>query len=119
MPYVKFSVDKEEFSQITEAAKVAGISTSAWVRSQLHLPPGVSRFSEILDETMLRAEALTPNTDFSIPDLYSAIEWREIATEIGVGVLGKRFYEQVVGKNVNGVVPANAKKNRRELYQKR
>jgi hypothetical protein len=124
MPYIKIYVEYEEYVQIVESAKTVGASISTLIRSQLIRsqlikPNRDGRFFEILDEVITKAESLSPNSEFTIPDLYTNIEWREIVKEINVGTLGKRFFAEVVGNNVAGVVPANEKKKRCELYIKR
>jgi|GEM_PF-6711248 len=119
MAYIKIYVDNAELEEITKCANQTGISLSAYVRIKLGLPADISRFSEILENTIKLAEDSSPGTEFSIPDLYTAINWNSITSEIGAGVLGKRFFESVVSGKVAGVVPMYQKKNRRELYLKK
>jgi len=118
MPFLKVYVDDSEQAQIELSATELGLSVSAFVRSKLQLENTVSRFSQILNETIVLAEALPSGVDFTVPDLYTAIEWQNITNEIGAGVLGKRFFENVISGNVSGVSPANQRRNRRELYKK-
>lgn len=115
MSFFKIYVSQEEREEIEAAAKEEGVSVSTYVKNKLELE-SASAISQALAETIHRAENLPPCV-FSIPGVFTQVEWEALTKTINPGQLGKQFYEQVEQGNVNGVCYEGTK-NRKALYKK-